>query len=265
MRGLVFRVFALLLVGGGTAHAQDAFVPGQVIVKLAPAALATDAVALRSSVGASVARRLPSINAELWTLDAIGVPDAVARLRHDRRVAFVEPNYIVRAVDVFPNDPRFDSQWSLHNTGQTGGKPDADLDAPEAWSLETGGNVLVGVIDTGVDWQHPDLAGNIFVNTREIPDNHIDDDGNGYIDDVHGWDFINEDNNPSDDNGHGTHVSGTIAAVGNNGVGVCGVSWSARILPIKFLSAIGTGSVTDAIRALEYATAMMFSVSKPDG
>jgi len=237
MRGLIRGLFALtLLAGAGAAHAQADFVPGQVIVKLAPAATSGDAVSLRTSVGAKVERRLQSIGVEVWTVDGIGVPDVVARLKRDRRVVFAEPNYIVRAVDVFPDDPRFTSQWNLHNTGQTGGTPDADLDAPEAWTIETGNTVLVGVIDTGVDWDHADLAANIFVNPREIPDNQHDDDGNGYIDDVHGWDFINEDNDPNDDNGHGTHVAGTIAAVGNNGIGVSGVAWSARIVPIKFLS-----------------------------
>ncbi len=257
MRGFVRGLFALtLLAWASTAHAQADFVPGQIIVKLAPATSAGDAVSLRASVGGSVERRIQGIGIEVWTVAGIGVPDVVARLRRDRRVVFAEPNYIVRAVDLFPDDPRFSSQWSLHNTGQAGGKPDADLDAPEAWTIETGNTVLVGVIDTGVDWDHADLAANIFVNPREIPGNQIDDDGNGFIDDVHGWDFINEDNDPNDDNGHGTHVAGTIAAAGNNGVGVSGVAWSARIVPIKFLSAIGTGSVIDAIRAIEYATAL---------
>jgi len=184
------------------------------------------------------------------------VPDAVGRLKVDGRIAYVEPNYIVRAVDVFPNDPRFVDQWNLHNIGQTGGEIDADIDAPQAWVSETGGDVLVGVIDTGVDLNHIDLADNIFVNSREIPDNRVDDDRNGFIDDVHGWDFVNEDNNPDDDNGHGTHIAGTIAAVGNNGVGVTGVSWSARIMPLKFLGSVGTGSISNAILAIEYATMM---------
>jgi subtilisin family serine protease len=253
----VLVLVAMLAMGASSAAAQpDAFVPGQLLVKFKPATTAAEANALRASVDATVERRFATIDAELWDVAGIGVPDAVSRLKRDRRIAFAEPNYIVRAVGVFPDDPRFGDMWNLHNNGQAGGTPDADIDAPEAWSTTTGGDVLVGVIDTGVDWQHVDLSSNIFVNPGEIPGNHIDDDHNGFVDDVHGWDFVNEDNDPDDDNGHGTHVAGTIAAIGNNGVGITGVSWSARILPIKFLGSIGTGSTADAIRAVEYATAM---------
>jgi len=197
-RGVAFAAVAL---GVSAARAQpDSFVPRQLIVKLAPATSPADAIALRSRVGATVKRRFATIDAELWEVAGVGVPDAVGRLKVDGRIAYVEPNYIVRAVDVFPNDPRFVDQWNLHNIGQTGGEIDADIDAPQAWVSETGGDVLVGVIDTGVDLNHIDLADNIFVNSREIPDNRVDDDRNGFIDDVHGWDFVNEDNNPDDDN-----------------------------------------------------------------
>ncbi|MEJ2721493.1 MAG: S8 family serine peptidase, partial [bacterium] len=106
------------------------------------------------------------------------------------------------------------------------------------------------------DWHHIDLADNIYTNPGEIPGNGIDDDGNGFVDDVHGWDFVNNDNDPYDDAGHGSHVAGTIAAVGNNGIGVVGVSWSAKILPIKFLNSGGSGSTADAILSVEYATLM---------
>ncbi len=256
-RGLARGLFVLaLFVITPAAQAQpDRFAPRQLIVKLEPSTPSADAFALRASVGARVERRFPTIGAELWEITGIGVPDAVARLKSSRRVVYAEPNYIVHAEDV-PDDPRFEQQWALHNIGQTGGLIDADIDAPEAWTFETGGDVLVGVIDSGVDWDHADLAANIFVNPGEVADNHLDDDQNGFIDDVHGWDFLNEDNDPDDDNGHGTHVAGILAAVGNNGVGIAGVAWSARILPLKFLSAIGTGSTSDAIRAVEYATAM---------
>ena len=256
-RGLARGPFLLALIFAVAAQAQpDRFASNQLIVKFEPATTAADVFALRASMGAKVARRFPSIGAELWNVAGIGVPDAVARLESSAGVVYAEPNYLVQVDDVFPDDPRFDTQWALHNIGQTGGTVDADIDAPEAWTFETGGDVLVGVIDTGVDWEHPDLAANIFINPGEIADNHLDDDQNGFIDDVHGWDFLNEDNDPDDDNGHGTHVAGIIAARGNNGVGIAGVSWSARILPLKFLSAIGTGSTADAIRAVEYATAM---------
>lgn len=155
-----------------------------------------------------------------------------------------------------PNDPRYSSQWGLHNVGQTGGRSDSDIDAPEAWNTTTGSrSIIVGVIDTGIDYNHPDLAANIWRNTREIAGNGIDDDGNGYRDDVRGWDFANNDADPFDDNAHGTHVAGIIGAVGNNGVGVSGVAWNVQLMPLKFLTANGSGSTSAAVMAINYAVA----------
>ena len=143
-----------------------------------------------------------------------------------------------------------------------GRHPDADIDAPEAWNVFTGSAAtVVAVIDTGVDYTHPDLAANMWVNPGEIPGNGIDDDGNGFVDDVHGYDFVNNDGDPMDDHGHGTHVAGTIGAVGNNGMGVTGVNWHVRIMALKFLDARGTGTVANAIRALDYAVANGATVS----
>ncbi len=157
--------------------------------------------------------------------------------------------------EAVPNDPHFPWQTGLHNVGQDGGTADADIDAPEAWNANTGSrSVVVAVIDTGVDYTHPDLAANIWTNTAEVPGNGLDDDHNGFVDDVHGYDFRNNDGDPLDDNRHGTHVAGTIAAVGNNGLGVTGVAWSASILPLKFLGSDNRGQMTDAVRALNYAT-----------
>ncbi len=185
---------------------------------------------------------------------------ALARLRSNSQVLYAEPNYIVSAAAI-PNDPRFSELYGLDNTGQTGGTVDADIDAPEAWDSQTGADVVVAVIDTGLDYNHEDIIGNVWSNPGETPNNGIDDDNNGYIDDVMGWDFVNGDNDPFDDNDHGTHVSGTIAAVGNNGIGVAGVNWSARIMPLKFLSARGSGSTADAISALDYAVMMGARIS----
>ena len=114
----------------------------------------------------------------------------------------------------------------------------------------------MGLIDTGVDYTHPDLAANIWTNPGEVPDDGLDNDGNGYVDDFYGWDFANGDNDPFDDNGHGTHVAGTLAAVGSNGIGVTGVSWNTKIMPLKFLDATGVGTTAGAVAALSYATAM---------
>jgi hypothetical protein len=113
----------------------------------------------------------------------------------------------------------------------------------------------VAVIDTGIDFNHPDLQGNIWVNPGEIANDGIDNDGNGYIDDVRGWNFVTNTNNPQDGNGHGTHVAGTIAAKGNNGIGVAGVAWNAKIVPLKFLSDTGSGTTANAIKAIDYCTA----------
>jgi subtilisin family serine protease len=177
-------------------------------------------------------------------------------LKRLRGFKYLEPNFLVQAT-TFPNDPVFPSQDDLHNTGQSGGTPDADIDAPEAWDLTTGSpDVVVGVIDSGIDYNHPDLAPNIWINPFEIAGDGIDNDNNGYIDDVHGWDFASDDNDPMDDLGHGTHVSGTIAAVGNNNNAVTGISWSSKLMALKILDSNGVGELSSAIAALNYADDM---------
>jgi len=173
-------------------------------------------------------------------------------------VRYAEPNFLIH-VENAPNDPKYldGTLWGMNNTGQSGGTADADIDAPEAWDLATGSSsMVVAVIDTGVDYNHPDLAANIWSNATEangLPG--VDDDGNGFVDDIRGWDFANNDNNPMDDHSHGTHVSGTIGAIGNNGIGVVGVNWNVQIMPLKFLNAQGNGTTAAAIAALQYAVA----------
>src|SRR5262245_39794568 len=221
-------------------------------------------------------------------------------------------------VAMMPNDARFPEQWSLHNTGQSGGKVNADIHAPDAWNTWTGGtNKPVAVIDTGIDYTHPDLYKNIWINQQEIPlsirANLTDTDGdglitfwdlndpvnigpgkitdlngNGYIDagdilkptaqggwangvsddgdtahvdDLIGWDFLNNDNDPFDDNGHGTHVAGTIGALGNNGPGVSGVNWKTQMAALKFLGPSGSGSLDLAVSAIRYAVANGIPIS----
>jgi len=168
----------------------------------------------------------------------------------------VEPDRIITRA-ALPNDPSFSRLWGLHNTGQVRGVTDADIDAPEAWDTNTGSrSVVVGVIDTGIDYNHPDLAANMWRNPREVAGDRLDNDGNGFVDDVYGWDFANNDADPFDDEGHGTHVAGTIGAVGNNGVGVAGVNWQVSLMALKFLGADGSGTTSAAIAALNYATLM---------
>ncbi len=192
----------------------------------------------------------------------VAVDAALAAYRADPRVLYAEPDYRVH-LTISPNDPQFASQWALQNVGQTGGKLDADIDAPEAWDVTTGSSsTIVAVIDTGVDYTHPDLAANTWVNAAELNGTPgRDDDGNGYADDLYGYDFVNHDGNPMDDHNHGTHVAGTIGAAGNNGVGVAGINWHVRIMALKFLDASGSGSTSDAIEALNYAVANGVKVS----
>jgi serine protease len=181
------------------------------------------------------------------------VDAAIAKLGKDPSVLYAERNYIVHAIAT-PNDPRFPELYGLDNTGQTGGTADADIDAVEAWDNSVGSSdIVVGVVDTGIDYNHEDLAANVFVNPNEIAGNGVDDDGNGVIDDVHGFNAITGSGDPLDDNAHGTHCSGTIGAVGNNGVGVAGVNWEVTIMGLKFLGAGGSGTLDDAIEAINYA------------
>ena len=159
--------------------------------------------------------------------------------------------------EAIPNDPEFARQWSLHNTGQLGTPADRDINAPEGWDITTGSNsVVVAVIDSGIDYNHEDLAANVYTNPAECTPDGIDNDGNGYADDCHGIDAVNGDSDPLDDEGHGTMVSGVIGAVGNNGIGVAGVAWNVKLLPCKFTDTTGSGDTADAITCLDYVAAM---------
>ncbi|MCL1124547.1 S8 family serine peptidase [Shewanella surugensis] len=182
------------------------------------------------------------------------VKKAIKMISQHPAVKYAEPNYVIKALGA-PDDPSFISLWGMHNTGQDGGTADADIDAVEAWDISTGdSNIVIGVIDTGVDYNHEDLQANIWTNPNEIAGNGIDDDGNGVIDDIHGFSAVNNNGDPMDGNGHGTHVSGTIGAKGNNGVGVAGVNWDVTIVGCQFLDASGSGSTEGAIACIDYMT-----------
>ncbi len=254
---LLVAFLCLMLPESSTGTGSGpAFVDGEVLLKLLPGAPASERVRLQGELGAETVHAFLS-GAEHWRLaQGVSVQEALARLSASPLVVYAEPNYILSA-DVIPDDPRLSELWGMVNTGQTGGTADADVDADLAWGVSTGSpDVVVGIIDTGIDYNHPDLALNIWTNPGEIPGNGIDDDANGYVDDIRGYDFINNDGDPFDDNGHGTHVSGTITARGNNAVGVAGVAWNVKLMGLKFLSASGSGSTDNAVRAVDYATMM---------
>lgn len=197
------------------------------------------------------------------------VPDAgtspaavVARLNARSIVRYAEPDAIVR-IDRTPNDPSFASLWGMENAGQSiggiPGAPDADIDATDAWDQGTGsaGTVVV-ILDTGIEATHPDLAANLFRNAAECTGSPgVDDDANGFTDDCYGWDAFANDATPEDPNGHGTHVAGTIGAVGDNGIGVAGVNWTVSLAPCRFLGPTGSGDSSDAIECLNWAASLM--------
>ncbi|MEM1223159.1 MAG: S8 family serine peptidase [Verrucomicrobiota bacterium] len=183
---------------------------------------------------------------------------ALAPGKHEG-IIVAEPDIIIHLSANIPNDPSFPSLWGQNNTGQEGGVADADIDAPEAWDITTGSNnVVVAVIDSGIDYNHIDLADNMWINPGEIPNNGIDDDGNGFVDDIYGWDFNNDDSDPFDDSevGHGTHCAGTIGAIGNNAEGVSGVSWDVSLMALKLFDAEGFGSLSIAADCIDYSILM---------
>lgn len=192
----------------------------------------------------------------------VKIHKALGDYNRSSATVYATPNYKLFSFNsvepqLSPNDPYFEDQWALDNRGQNGGQEDADISALEAWFRSTGNKkVVIAVVDTGVQIDHPDLISNIWTNPGEIPNNGIDDDNNGYIDDVHGWDFKNDDNSVYDrKDWHGTHVAGIIGAVGNNSQGIAGVNWQVNIMPLKFLE-YGVGTTSEAIEALAYAANM---------
>lgn len=168
-------------------------------------------------------------------------------------VIYAEPNGIPYLCSI-PDDNDFDKQWGLHNTGQNGGISDSDIDAPEAWDIETGdSSIVIAMIDSGIDYNHPDLKDNLWINQDEIPDNNIDDDQNGYIDDVISWNFINNNADPKDEHAHGTHCSGIASAVTNNDQGVAGVCWNCKIMPVKIANEYWDTTVEIVANGIKYA------------
>lgn len=269
VRRLVIGLALLSVVVPAMAEAPErmAYVPGEVLVVVAPdtgpdgvAKAAEPLAGIEQAMTGNVTRSIPLAQSrqvlrvklpEGQTVDSALKEDWAAQ---DTRIIAVEPNYLWYKCAKHPNDPYYldDSLWGLNNVVLD----TADISAPEAWDFTTGSkDIVVAVIDTGVDYLHPDLAANIWVNPGEIPGDGIDNDGNGFVDDVHGYDFFAYDADPMDADGHGTHVAGTIGAVGDNGIGVVGVNWNVQIMPVRFLSPAGSGTTIDAIEAIKYAVA----------
>jgi subtilisin family serine protease len=199
------------------------------------------------------------------TSDAFSTDELLEIYRFDPQVESVSPNY-ARSPHRLPDDPFFDQLWGLYNTGQpvlgVEGLAGADVDAVLAWNLSTGDNeVVVAVIDSGGYYDHEDLYPNIWQNPEEVPGNDMDDDGNGYADDIYGYDFAsdnlgNNDSDPMDMETHGSHVTGTAAASGNNGIGITGMSWNTKIMILKAMRPDGLLYDSDVIEALDYVIAM---------
>jgi len=298
------------------AHKRTEFVPGRALVRFRTDAAAKAAEARIASVRVSGGEDVPAQVAQFEGSEIVPglrvvhvAPEqtlqTIAALNARPDVLYAEPDY-VRYIERTPNEAEFANMWSLRNTGQpitvdfvthsfnpgcssppctfVPGNAGADISATQAWDITTGSrNIVVGIVDTGVDINHPDLAANVWTNPGEVAGDGVDNDGDGFVDDVHGWDFTADANGtpcgtdagadaspgcgnnsvfdgqgyPTDDtDAHGTHVSGTIGAVGNNGVGTVGINWQVTILPLKFIDASGSGDSINAIRAEAYAKAL---------
>lgn len=241
---------------------QVAMVGDHVLVKPANAQMSETALLEKlKAEGATLRRKMPASGTWLIAFskpDLETVPRMVAEISAIKKVVrYAEPDFIM-STNAVPNDTSFGELWAMHNTGQNSGIADADVDAPEAWALTTGNRaVKVAIIDSGIDLTHPDLAPNLWTNPREeAAANGLDDDNNGFIDDVRGWDFVNNDAIPQDDHGHGTHCAGTIGAVGNNNTGVAGICWNVSLIALKTLNASGNGTLSDGIEAIAYSTSL---------
>lgn len=264
MKEIGRRLLTIAAVCGlaAPAFAQPSFrnkpqiVPGEIIVKYKTTG-PVDASAM-ASAGLAQVKAFGNQQFMLGRVMAGRNLEAVLQTFRARpEVEYAEPNYKLyiygapATPPVFPNDERFTDLYGMHQSN------DNDIDAPEAWGLTTGDpNLIVGIIDTGIDYDHEDLKANLWNNPGESgakANNRIDDDGNGYVDDFRGWNFVSNNNDPYDDNDHGTHCAGTVGAIGNNSKGVVGVNWQVKLMPLKFLGQDGSGTTAAAAEAIIYA------------
>ena len=250
-------------------------VPSELIVKLRPDMGALESMNdFASDYGANVIEKFDIPQSMFKAFDGemvhIKLPagmttaQGIAAMEKDPRVQYAATNDVLHAIGAANEGeepvepaPLNDRLWGMNNTGQTGGTADADIDGPEGWQIQTGKGAaedgpVIAVIDTGVDYNHPALAGNIWTNPNEIADG-IDNDGNGIVDDIHGYNAAAESGDPMDDNAHGTHCAGTIAGNGQDN-GLYGVAHNAQLMGVKFLTASGGGTLADAIKSVIYST-----------
>ena len=250
-----FRYLLLIGLIINSVSGQE-YVLDRIIVKLAPDISPNDFGSILDTnyyvVEKVLVRRLNIISIKLKN-NQISLVDAIKEFRNNPFVDKAIPDTKVSRRDI-PDDTQFDQQWALHNIGLGGGIEDADIDAPEAWDIATGGvtplgdTIVVAIVDGGMMLTHVDIIPNLWTNWGEIPGNGIDDDSNGYIDDVHGWDAYASDGSIPND-GHGTHVAGIVGAKGNNGVSVAGVNWNVKLMPL----AGSSGTTSIVLEAYGYA------------
>ncbi|MFZ9001465.1 MAG: S8 family serine peptidase [Bacteriovoracaceae bacterium] len=259
-----------VLLAGTSIQAQE-YVPGEVIIKYRNSFNKNNVANKLSTLGAESVRAVNVSFGNFYVAKfdtKSSIKGIIQGLESDPDIEYSEPNYIYKAIGkrenvlYSPNDPQFSKLWGLNNTGSNdpntrSGVAGADIKALKAWEIERGDRgVKIAVIDTGIDYNHKDLRDQMWVNEAELNgEEGVDDDGNGYVDDIHGYDFANNDGDPIDGHGHGTHCAGTIGA-SHNDVGVAGVMENVTFIALKFLTDQGSGSTEGAIKSIDYATKM---------
>lgn len=267
---IVPAVLCLATFTGAFAKSYTSEIPsvqGEVVVKVKKGMM-SKFLGKKSLLGAEVKKSMNLLAGEFVVLKTSqkSTQGLMLELRRQPEVVYAEPNFIYKAISTEATDPLYERLWGLSNAGNnepnrentgysgTVGVAGSDINAQKAWGITRGNKkVVIAVIDTGIDYNHPDLKENMWINSKEIPGNGIDDDNNGYIDDVYGWNAASDNGNPMDGNAHGTHCAGTIGAK-HNSIGVAGVMNDVTLMAVKFLTDSGSGSLADAVEAIDYAT-----------